>query len=83
MALSTKSIKVSDPYLDDFYDKYAKNQDLLLEDFKSQILSSQYLDQTNIEFKDFSQVERFGMAVPEIGAWYRLVDVKNPELKSG
>ena len=82
--LSTKSIEIgSQFYIDDFYHDYKDDLDRLATDFERMIIDPQYLDQTKIEFKDLYQNSRFGLQAPEMSASFRLVDRKNPNLKSG
>lgn len=84
LQLNTKSIKINpNTYIDDFYNDYHNDLTRLASDFERLIIVDQYQDRTKIEFKDFYQTNRFGIQIPEMSAWYRLVDRHNPDLKSG
>ena len=81
--LRVRSIETTWKYLDDFVTEFSKDNLAELQSFKKAILEQKYWEQTDIEFRNFQQVNRLGLPAPEVEADYRLIDHNDPNLKSG
>lgn len=81
--LRVRSIETTWKYLDDFVTEFSKDNLAGLQSFKKAILEQKYWEQTDIEFRNFQQVNRLGLPAPEVEADYRLIDRADPNLKSG